>query len=314
MNVDFIAVDFETANADMGSACSIGIALVEDLRIVDSFYSLIRPRNLYFEDANVRVHGITPDMVEQAPTLNELWPDIRGMFSLHCPVVAHNAHFDMSALRLSTDADIPDFPFVDSMRIASPIVSGSKSLSNCAKELCIDLRNHHNALDDAEACAEIAICGLRASDCIFMWEYLAKNPHVQVHHFADLEPQRTFRSKKARRSYPQYIRPSDIQRTVECPDRNNPLCGRTIVFTGELSISRDQAMQLAVDVGATVKTAVSRKVDYLVVGKQDISLVGDDGLSTKEERAYALNSEGKAQIKIIGESEFLSLAAGMEVV
>ena len=70
---------------------------------------------------------------------------------------------------------------------------------------------------------------------------------------------------------------------------------------------RTEAMQLAVDVGAKVASSVSRKTHYLVVGKQDLSLVGDDGMSTKEERAYELNSQGKADIKIIGEDTFLSL-------
>ena len=79
------------------------------------------------------------------------------------------------------------------------------------------------------------------------------------------------------------------------------------MFTGELHISRAEAMQLAVDVGAKVTSSVSKKTDYVVVGKQDLALVGEDGMSTKEERAHALNSEGVANIQIIGEAEFLAL-------
>ena len=71
-------------------------------------------------------------------------------------------------------------------------------------------------------------------------------------------------------------------------------------------------MQIAVDCGAVVRTSVSKKTDYLVVGKQDKELVGEDGLSTKEEKAYALNDAGVASIKIVGEEEFLELA-GMGV-
>ena len=73
-------------------------------------------------------------------------------------------------------------------------------------------------------------------------------------------------------------------------------------------MERSDAMQLAVNAGAVVKTAVSRKTNYLVVGTQDNALVGDDGLSSKERDAYALNSKGDANIQIIREDEFIALA------
>lgn len=66
-------------------------------------------------------------------------------------------------------------------------------------------------------------------------------------------------------------------------------------------------MQLAVNVGAIVKTSVTSKTSYLVVGDQDLMRVGDDGLSTKHEKAIALNASGKANIQIIPESEFLKM-------
>ena len=78
-------------------------------------------------------------------------------------------------------------------------------------------------------------------------------------------------------------------------------------------MSRAEAMQIAVNSGAVVKTSVSRKTDYLVVGKQDLTLVGDDGRSTKEEKAYALNADGKAVIQIIDEAEFLRLSKERKV-
>lgn len=66
-------------------------------------------------------------------------------------------------------------------------------------------------------------------------------------------------------------------------------------------------MQMAVDAGAILKNTVSSKTGYLVVGKQDVAIVGMDGMSTKEEKAHALNEAGKANIQIISESEFLEL-------
>ena len=43
---DFAAIDFETANNERSSVCSVGIVIVRDEEIVDSFYSLINPELL----------------------------------------------------------------------------------------------------------------------------------------------------------------------------------------------------------------------------------------------------------------------------
>lgn len=90
-------------------------------------------------------------------------------------------------------------------------------------------------------------------------------------------------------------------------DESHPFYQKVLVFTGALSLTRQEAMQLSVNVGAIVKTSVTTKTSYLIVGGQDLARVGDDGMSTKEEKAHALNSSGKANIKIISENEFMDL-------
>ena len=82
---------------------------------------------------------------------------------------------------------------------------------------------------------------------------------------------------------------------------------KKIVFTGQLRMERYEAAQAAVNCGAFTTGTVSSKTDYLVVGTQDPRVIGTDGMSTKERKAYELNKSGKASIKIISESEFLSL-------
>ena len=66
-------------------------------------------------------------------------------------------------------------------------------------------------------------------------------------------------------------------------------------------------MQMAVNAGAVLKSGVSGKTNFLVVGKQDLAIVGSDGMSNKEEKAHALNESGKGCIKILDEAEFISL-------
>lgn len=306
---DFVAIDFETATKSYDSACSIGLAAVRDGKIADTYYSLLQPPRLRFNPENTAVHGITPDMVKNSPTLDDIWPNIFPYLSASL-VVAHNAFFDISVLKRSIHCwSVPDFKYVDSISIAREYVSGSKSLDNCAKQLGVDLGCHHNALDDAIACANIVLCCLSRSGLSNIGQLCFSKENIKIHHAADLDAPEKFMVSEKKPSLPTYasIRPKDVTPSSQCFDCQHPLYEKNIVFTGELHMTREEAMQLAVDVGAKVTSSVSRKTHYLVVGKQDLSLVGDDGMSSKEEKAHALNSQGKANINIIGEDTFLSL-------
>lgn len=88
---------------------------------------------------------------------------------------------------------------------------------------------------------------------------------------------------------------------------DHPLFGKNIVFTGALLLTRSEAMQLAADCGAILQKGVTTKTDFLVVGVQDIERVGDDCMSSKQEKANRLNLERKANIGIISEDEFLKM-------
>ena len=199
---DYVAIDFETATHYMGSACSIGIAAVEGAEIVDTFYSLIRPTGNSFDNDNIAIHNITPEMTEAAPTFAELWPQINKYFDEHTPVIAHNAHFDMSVLRLSADFELPDFVYMDSMHIAAYFIGDHMSLDDCAKAASIDCSAHHNALNDAQVCASLVSCFLTDANCMTLWEFAAKYPAcADIKLFSDLKPLKYLGGRK--KSYPQ---------------------------------------------------------------------------------------------------------------
>ena len=309
---DFIAIDFETANSKMSSACSIGIAAVENGKVVETYYSLLNPYNQSFNSRNVAIHGITRGMVEDSPTLDELVPELSQYFDEHIPVVAHNAHFDMSVLKASSSVELPNFIYVDSIGIASNMISGGKSLEYCANALSIEMNNHHNAAADATVCAEIVLKGMCSKNCATLLEYVAKTPLLTVHYFNDLKAQRYISSHNPAKAanYAKWAKDSkvEIKPTVGVINENGALYGKNIVFTGDLSIDRNEAKQIAVNAGAIIKSGVSRKTDYLVVGVQDKAIVGEDGLSSKEEKAYELNEAGAANIVFLNEEQFLELA------
>jgi len=123
-----------------------------------------------------------------------------------------------------------------------------------------------------------------------------------------------FETRHTTHKYPAYgnIHIHDIGPTCET-NPSSPLFGQRIVFTGELSIRREDAMQLAVDAGALLQSTVSGRTNILVVGKQNIALVGADGMSSKEEKAYALNQAGKANITILDEEQFFALIPQLDV-
>lgn len=307
MTYDFVAIDFETASSRYDSACSIGISAVKDGAICDRFYSLLSPGGV-FDDANIAVHGITPEMVATAPSLRELWPQISHFFNGNT-IIAHNADFDISVLKRSLrDLPIPDFWYINSISIAKNAVKGSRSLEACANAFGFCLDCHHNAQADADACAQVVLCTLQALGIDCLEQLYIKTGNFQIKFYSELQPPVELKKEHTPRNLPAYskVNYKDIHPMAGAVQSEH-LLNKQIVFTGTLRMDRAEAMQRAVNAGAIVKSGVSRKTDYLVVGIQDRTLVGDDGLSGKEEKAYALNAAGLANVRIINEDDFLAL-------
>ena len=95
---DFAAIDFETANNDRSSVCSVGVVIVRDGEIVDSFYSLIQPEPNYYNYWCSQVHGLCCDDTDDAPLFPEVWAQIEPLIE-GLPLVAHNRPFDESCLK-----------------------------------------------------------------------------------------------------------------------------------------------------------------------------------------------------------------------
>ncbi|MDO4912071.1 MAG: 3'-5' exonuclease [Lactobacillus sp.] len=159
--MNFVAIDFETANHRPESACSLALVLVRDNQIVDKYYTVINPQ-MPFDQDNIKVHQITANDVKEAPTMAEIWPEIAPLFTPGMLVVAHNARFDTNVLKRSLaryEIPEPHYLVLDSLKVAQkfePQLPNHK-LNTVSDELGIDLWHHHNALADSEACAQIII-------------------------------------------------------------------------------------------------------------------------------------------------------------
>ncbi|MFZ1235648.1 MAG: 3'-5' exonuclease [Prevotella sp.] len=159
----FAAIDFETANGYRTSVCSVGVVIVENGELTDSYYHLIRPYPNYYYPHNIAIHGITARDTNQEPPFPEVWAEIAPKIR-HLPLVAHNKAFDENCLKAcfaAYDMEYPDYPFyctlVASRRTFRNHEIPNHQLQTVASYFGFDLKNHHNALADAEACAVIAL-------------------------------------------------------------------------------------------------------------------------------------------------------------
>ncbi|MEG1543894.1 MAG: 3'-5' exonuclease [Tannerellaceae bacterium] len=157
----FAAIDFETANAKRSSVCSVGIVIVEEGKIIDNLYSLIRPRPNFYTQWTTAVHGLCARDTDKADDFPAVWADIAPQ--IHgLPLVAHNSPFDEGCLKAVFDLygmDYPNYQFFCTCRLARRMYPTlvNHQLHTVSAHCGYNLANHHHALADAEACARIAI-------------------------------------------------------------------------------------------------------------------------------------------------------------
>jgi DNA polymerase-3 subunit epsilon len=303
---DFIAIDFETACGEVVSACSVGLAIVENLEIVESRHFFIRPPSLLFDKINIGIHGIKPEDVVGSPTFLDLWPEISHLFCLGVPIIAHNAHFDMSVLRGCLDyykIERPNFSYVDSIAISTRMCDSEvgRSLEARAEYFGVGIQNHHNAEADAICCAEIVIACVNRSRYKTFEKFLRTLSSIPVKEFRDLKPiKRIGKEVYAKLDY-------ESAREVMAPVADGEFLGKHVVITGKFdSFSRSILAHRLMERGAEVDSGVTKKTDYLFVGKQDEALTGPSGISSKEKKARKLIEDGQ-DIKIITEPELLEV-------
>ena len=158
--MNFIALDFETANHRRDSVCEMGIAVVVDGAITESRSWLVRPQQNWFHYMNTRIHGIDANQVAEQPEFDKVWEEAKCYFE-HAHLVAHNASFDISVLRsvlLQYDLPAPTMHYTCSLAVARRAWSGlpSYGLKSLAKHFAIPL-DHHSAEPDAIASALIVL-------------------------------------------------------------------------------------------------------------------------------------------------------------
>jgi DNA polymerase-3 subunit epsilon len=157
----FVALDFETADQGRDSACSVALVRVEKGTIVRREHRLIRPPRRTFQFT--AIHGIRWSQVAEAPTFGELWPELASCLVGAHFIAAHNASFDASVMRACCDqAGLrpPSQPYLCTVKIARQAWNlRPTKLPDVCRHLGLPLQ-HHDALSDAEACANIVLAAI----------------------------------------------------------------------------------------------------------------------------------------------------------
>jgi len=278
LNLDFVAIDVETACSRNSSICQVGIVGFLDGKEVLTFESLVDPRD-EFDPFNVGLHGIDRHHVRGKPHFGHLHETLAGHLGGRI-AVAHSS-FDrgaLSAAALQHRKPEIEARWLDSVAVARrawPDLPNHK-LKTMADHLGINFK-HHDALNDARTAGLVV---LRASEetglSLKDWFAAPRKP----------------RSKAP----------------VARPGGSGPLAGECVCMTGDMSVPKPKMADEIAAAGGSVTSTVSGKTTILVLGHQDVSTFAGKDKSAKHIKAEVMNAAGH-HVRIMVEHEFRMLLA-----
>lgn len=305
MTIDFVAVDFETANSFRGSPCSIGLVVVRGGKIVEEYGLLMRPPLATgpddFDEFNVGLHDIDWERVKNEPEFIEIWNRLLPVIG-DLPLVAHYAAFDTGVLRDSlyqSDASWPSLSYTCTVVASRRLLKlPSYSLPYVAAALEIDLGKHHDALSDARVAAQIMIglCQLASQNDL---DSLLNSLSIRWGMISEGN-WRGSTVKQLRFGLP-------APRSDANPDHF--LFRKHVVITGVLpsGIIRREAQDRIAYFGGFPQENVTKETSLLVIGDLDPRMLAPGAaMSSKMAKAIKLQSEGQ-DVELISGVDFLPI-------
>lgn len=154
---DFIVIDIENPNIKADSICSIAVIQVKDNKVVKQECVLINPEDR-FDEINMRVNKITPNMVKDSITFNKFWEENKEMISSNI-IIGHGIKYDLSVITKALkkyNITAPEFKIICTKNLSQKYLDiGQYKLDYICSHLGIKLDEHHNAMCDSMACLDI---------------------------------------------------------------------------------------------------------------------------------------------------------------
>ncbi len=290
----YIVIDIETTGLSRTNDRIIEIAAdkYRDGKIVEQFHRFINP-GIPIPPQITFLTGITDANVKDAPNIRHIKKDFLAFIGT-LPLVGHNIKtFDCPFLCAQLNHHFAN-NIIDTLTLAKKVFPGllSYKLSYLDQALHLGGLEHHRAAND-----------ILITNALYL---ACQNPSDYKKYLKDKKALAQIPIEPKRAGYHD-IDIHSIQPTNPYAQPNTPLTGKNVVFSGYFSLSLRKMMQIAVDAGATLKSHVSKKVDYLIVGTQDERFTDEDGMTSKSRTANRLIQEGEAHIQIITEQEFFKL-------
>jgi DNA polymerase III subunit epsilon len=326
--MDFVAIDFETANGQPSSACQLAAVVVRNSKIAEEHCWMIRPPRMYFAPINISVHGIRPDDVLKAPTMEQVWTSLSGIIDGQV-LVAHNARFDMGVLIHSLAAfgiACPNIEFTCTRVLAKSAWPGKSGygLKPLGKWLGIDFK-HHDALEDSRCCAKIALTVAEAYSERKL-ESLEKTLRISRGHYRHgqiagprmlgrrSQGAGTSRTATDRWGFPnsrvaRAVGAVDPAAVVTAAASELPLAGKHIVMLGPLrGLSIEETLQLISKLGAVAQRSITARTDFVIAcgtTLDEASQVVCESLAVAN--AAPASEPKQAGIRLLSERQFLAL-------
>lgn len=304
--MNFIAIDFETANEKRNSPCSIGIVVVKNGEIIEKVHHLIKPKEMRFMPINIGIHGIRPKMVENELEFDKVWDKIKHYFDDNL-IIAHNASFDISVLRKTLELyeiEMPKFNYICTMKLARNFYRDldNAKLNTVNKFLGYEFK-HHDALADALACSNILLNISQELETIDINE-ISKLLGVTL---GSVDNKGYTPSSTSGRIFRVSNR-KPIQKEIKEEFNYDAFKNEVVVFTGGLaSMAREEAMRFVKRLGGTCGSSITKKTTILVTNMSNIKELRKDEMSSKLKKAVDLKDRGQ-NISFLNEEEFLNKA------
>ena len=257
-NLNFVAIDFETANTDYSSICQIGLAFFENGTLVKEESHLINPE-AYFDGYNISIHGITEENTKCAPTFKDFFPELCSR--IENQVVIHHQPFDKIAYCQACELnrlEMSNTYWLDNAAVVrrtwEEFRQKGYGLKNIANHLGLKFK-HHDACEDARTAGYVFIeaCKITGKN-IEEWTVEVESGKI----------------KPSKKGPSRHRITGDLLKPITefCDNINNPFYGKKVVISGTYTNwpnRKDLAKELK-ELGADIDSSVSTKTNYLCAG------------------------------------------------